>query len=88
MLKTTRKREHFGMGARRLADIDSAKLWLADGAPITDVLTMLETRHRFELSSAECRAYAVEIFWAAQQQMDALEDHPKPTPKETKYALA
>lgn len=75
MLKTTRKREHFGMGARRLADIASAKLWLTQGSPIADVLTMLEVRHRFELSAADCRAYAIEILWAAQQPMHT----PKPS---------
>lgn len=68
-------------------DIQSAQLWLADGAPLGDVLTMLEAKHRFEVSLADCRAYAVEILWTAQ----AL-SRPKadliPTPKESHYAVA
>ena len=88
MLKAARKREHFGMGARRLADIDSAKLWLADGAPITDVLTMLETRHRFELSSADCSAHAIEILWAAKQQVHTAKSNLKPCRKEPHHAAA
>lgn len=66
MLRTARKREHL--------DIASAKLWLAQGSPIADVLTMLEVRHRFELSAADCRAYAIEILWAVQQPIHT----PKP----------
>ncbi|MFZ0664101.1 MAG: hypothetical protein WAM66_15540 [Acidobacteriaceae bacterium] len=45
MLKAARKRERL--------DIASANLWLAQSAPIADVLTMLEVRHRFEFSSAD-----------------------------------
>lgn len=88
MLKITRKREHFGMGARRLADIASANLWLAQGAPIADVLTMLEVRHRFEFSSADGRAYATEILWAAQQQMHTTKPNLKPHRKEPHHAAA
>ena len=70
MLKVVRKREDYHTTnpriARRLADTVLANVWLAEGAPIADVLTMLETRHRFELSAADCRAYAIEILWAAQ----------------------
>lgn len=71
---------------RPCEDIQSAQLWLADGAPLGDVLTMLEAKHRFELSLADCRVYAVEILWKAQ----AL-SRPKagfiPTPKESHYAV-
>ncbi len=92
MLKAALKQRNYQIAnpriAGRRADTVLANVWLAEGAPIADVLTMLEFRHRFELSSAECRAYAFEILWATRQQMEALEDHPKPTPKETKYALA
>jgi len=92
MLKAARKRRHYQTANPRIAvwraDTALANVWLAEGAPIADVLTMLETRHRFELSAADCRAYAIEILWAAQQQIEALEDHPKHTPKETKYAVA
>ena len=72
---------------RRRFDIAAARQWLAVGAPVADVLTMLEVRHRFELSSADCRAYAVEILRAAQQATT-----PKPTlspqRKEAHHALA
>lgn len=87
MLKTTFKREHLDMGARRLADIASANLWLTEGAPIADVLTMLEVRHRFELSSADCKAYA-EILWAAQQQIHTTKPALKPHRKESCHAAA
>ena len=60
---------------RRRSDIASAQQWLAEGAPVADVLTMLEVRHRFNLSSADCQVYAVEILRAAQRALRA----PKPT---------
>ena len=74
--------------ARRLVDLALACLWLADGAPAADVLTMLESRHRFELSNAVCRAYAVEILWSTEHHMRAIEEHPNTTPKELEYAAA
>ena len=50
-LASRHSKEHrFAVPSRRLADIASARLWLAEGAPIADVLTMLEVRRRFELS--------------------------------------
>jgi hypothetical protein len=55
--------------SRRLADIASARLWLADGFPIADLLTILEVRHRFELSPDVARAYAVEILSAARVEI-------------------
>ena len=72
----------------RFVDLGLACLWLAEGAPIGDVLTMLESRHRFELSSAASRAYAVEIIWAAERHVKAIEDHPNTAPKEHEYAAA
>lgn len=80
MLKAARNRERL--------DIASAKLWLADGAPIADVLTMLEVRHRFKLSSADCRAYATEVLWAAQQQIHTTKSNLKPRRKEPHHAIA
>jgi len=74
--------------ARRLVDIALACLWLAEDAPAGDVLTMLECRHRFKFSSAACRVYALEILWAAERQMQALEHDPNPAPKEHQYAAA
>ena len=88
MLKATRKREHLGVEARRFAGIASANLWLVEDAPIADVLTMLEVQHRFELSSADCRAYATEILWAAQQQIHTTKPNLKPHRKESCHAAA
>ena len=73
---------------RRRLDIAAARQWLAVGAPVADVMTMLEVRHRFDLSSADGRVYAVEILRAAQQLVHI----PKPTlnshRKEAHHALA
>jgi hypothetical protein len=73
---------------RRRFDIAEARQWLAQGAPISDVLTMLEVRHRFDLSSADGREYAIGILRAAQQPTRT----PKPTlnshRKEAHHALA
>jgi hypothetical protein len=55
--------------SRRLADTASARLWLADGFPFADVLTMLEVRRRFELSPDVARAYAIEILSAARAEI-------------------
>jgi hypothetical protein len=72
---------------RRGEDIRTAQDWLASGAPIADVLTVLEVRHRFDLSASDCRAYAVEILRAAQGLSE-----PKAArttnPKESPYAAA
>jgi hypothetical protein len=74
--------------ARHLVDVASARLRLAEDAPTADVLTMLEVRHWYGRSTTDCRAYAIEILWAAQQQFDASKDHRNSAPKETKYAVA
>jgi hypothetical protein len=47
--------------AQRTVDMASARLWLLEGAPIDDVITMLEVRRRFELPTALCSARAREI---------------------------
>ena len=80
MLNMARKRKRF--------DMDSARHWLAEGAPISDVLTMLEVRRRFELSSADCRTYAVEILWAEQQPIRPPKPDLNSHRKETHHALA
>jgi hypothetical protein len=83
------RRDPGGAGfARRVVDTASACLWLTEGAPVADVLTMLEVRHRFDLSGADCRAYAVEILLAARQEIDACNPRTIPTSKETRYAAA
>ena len=56
--------------SHRLADTASARLWLADGFPITDLLTMLEVRRRFEFSPDVARAYAVEILSVAKAEIE------------------
>ena len=38
--------------AQRTVDVASARLWLADGIPIDDVITMLEVRRRFKIPAA------------------------------------
>jgi len=72
----------------RAEDIASARLWLADGVPIVDILTMLEVRHRFDLSPADARTYAVEILWAIQHPIESRNPHAIPAPKEVPYATA
>jgi hypothetical protein len=47
--------------AQRTVDVASAKLWLIEGVPIDDVVTLLEARRRFEIPIALCRARAREI---------------------------
>jgi hypothetical protein len=53
--------------AQRTVDMASARLWLLEGAPIDDVITMLEIRRRFELPAALCFARAREISQTAQR---------------------
>ena len=74
--------------ARRLVDMALALGWLTDGFPIADVLTMLETRHRFELPAHFARAYAVEILAIANTKIDQT-IHPRiANQKETENAIA
>jgi len=53
--------------AQRTVDVASARLWLADGIPINDIITMLEVRRRFEIPAALCSARAREIAATAQR---------------------
>jgi hypothetical protein len=55
--------------AQRTVDVASARLWLAEGVPIDDVITMLEVRRRFEISAALCTARAREIAATAQRMI-------------------
>lgn len=73
---------------KRLVDTASACLWLSEGAPIADVLTVLEVRHRFHLSSADCQVYATEILWAAQHHIEATRLNRIPDRKEPDHAFA
>jgi hypothetical protein len=40
--------------AQRTVDVASARLWLIEGVPIDDVITMLQVRRRFEIPVALC----------------------------------
>jgi hypothetical protein len=55
--------------AQRTVDMASACLWLLEGAPIDDVITMLEVRRRFEIPTALCSARAREIATTAQRMI-------------------
>ena len=55
--------------AQRTVDVASARLWLIEGVPIDDVVTMLEVRRRFEIPIALCRARAREITRTAQRML-------------------
>ncbi len=55
--------------AQRTVDMASARLWLAEGIRIHDVVTMLEVRRRFELPGALCSARAREIAETAQRMI-------------------
>jgi len=55
--------------AQRRVDVASARLWLIDGVPIDDVVTLLEVRRRFEIPVALCRARAREIAQTAQRMI-------------------
>lgn len=55
--------------SQRTVDVASARLWLADGVPIDDVITMLEVRRRFEIPAAINSARAREIAATAQRMI-------------------
>jgi hypothetical protein len=55
--------------AQRTVDLASARLWLIEGAPIDDVVTMLVVRRRFEIPAALCSARAREIAQTAQRMI-------------------
>lgn len=56
--------------AQRTVDVASARLWLSEGTPIGDVITMLEVRRRFEIPAALCSARAREIAATAQRMIN------------------
>ncbi len=47
--------------AQRTIDVASARLWMLEGIPHEDIITMLESRRRFEISTTLCSARAREI---------------------------
>ncbi|MGB8580868.1 MAG: DNA-primase RepB domain-containing protein [Candidatus Sulfotelmatobacter sp.] len=55
--------------AQRTVDVASARLWLIEGVPIDDVVTMLTVRRRFEIPIALCSARAREIALTAQRMI-------------------
>jgi hypothetical protein len=55
--------------AQRTVDVASARLWLAQGAPVDDVITMLEFRRRFEIPAAPNSARAREIAATAERMI-------------------
>jgi hypothetical protein len=55
--------------AQRTVDMASARLWLIEGIRIDDVITMLESRRRFELPAALCSGRAREIATTAQRMI-------------------
>jgi hypothetical protein len=55
--------------AQRTVDVASARIWLGQGIPIDDIITMLEVRRRFEIPAALCSARAREIAATAQRMI-------------------
>ena len=55
--------------AQRTVDVASARLWLLEGVPMADIITMLQVRRRFEIPSALCSARAREIGQTAQRMI-------------------
>jgi hypothetical protein len=55
--------------AQRTVDVASARLWLDQGIPIDDIITMLEVRRRFDIPAALCSARAREIAATAQRMI-------------------
>jgi hypothetical protein len=51
--------------AERTVDVASAWLWLRDGLPMADVITMLQVRRRFQIPDKLCSARAHEIAFTA-----------------------
>ena len=55
--------------AQRTVDVASAWLWLKDGLPIADVVTMLQVRRRFQIADKLCSVRAHEIAFTAQRMI-------------------
>lgn len=80
---------HYGRAiARRIVDTASARLWLAEGFPSGDVITMLAARHRFELSASECQSHAIEVLLTVRQAMLAETESRTNLRREVRHAAA
>ena len=55
--------------AQRTVDVASAWIWLQEGFPIADVITMLHIRRRFQISDKLCSARAHEIAFTAKRMI-------------------
>ena len=55
--------------AQRTVDVASARLWFIEGVRFDDVITMLESRRRFEIPATLCSARAREIAATAQRMI-------------------
>ena len=55
--------------AQRTVDVASAWLWLRDGVPMGDIVTMLQVRRRFQIPDKLCSARAHEIAFTAQSMI-------------------
>jgi RepB DNA-primase from phage plasmid len=55
--------------AQRTVDVASAWLWLRDGVPMGDIVTMLQVRRRFQIPDKLCCARAHEIAFTAQRMI-------------------
>lgn len=55
--------------AQRTVDVASARFWLIEGIRIDDIITMLESRRRFEIPAAIAGARAREIATTAQRMI-------------------
>jgi hypothetical protein len=74
--------------ARRIEDAASVRLWLVEGFPIADILTMIEVRRRFEFCPHLARAYAIEILFAAKSEMQLANQPTITYQKESHHAVA
>jgi hypothetical protein len=55
--------------AQRTVDVASAWLWLKDGVPVGEIVTMLQVRRRFQIADKLCSARAHEIAFTAQRMI-------------------
>jgi hypothetical protein len=72
--------------AQRTVDVASARLWLIEGIQLGDVIAMLASRRRFELSPSVCTARAREIAATAQRMIARRKTASSSPPKENRNA--